>query len=79
MIPPPDLDKSVWSRNIRADSFLTQPRSHVLLSACSIGELARESKEGGYFTRKLLETLRTIGADKVTYTTVFNYIEELPE
>ena len=45
-------------------------RSHVLLAACRSQELAYERTSRGVFTVALLETLVSIGIDKLTYATL---------
>ena len=65
-----------------APGFLqTGLRSHVLLAACGADETAKEDRTimRGDFTKAFLETLRTIGADKVTYTDLIQRIPQLPE
>ncbi|KIM26650.1 hypothetical protein M408DRAFT_25142 [Serendipita vermifera MAFF 305830] len=51
--------------------------SHVLLAACGEKETAKEhsAENRGEFTRALLDTLISVGADKVTYTEL---IQRLP-
>jgi hypothetical protein len=80
----PDLDREIWHEagsrgtSIGPGFVHSGLRSHVLLAACSARELAMEENKRGVFTKTLLETLRTIGADKVTYKDVLNRIKTLP-
>ena len=52
--------------------------SHVLLAACHSDELAFERTSGGLFTDALLKTLKHIGFDKLTYTTLLDLMPTLP-
>jgi hypothetical protein len=54
-------------------------RSHVLLAACGAKEKAKEEQGQGVFTRALLEILRTVSANTVTYTDLLRRIHALPE
>jgi hypothetical protein len=80
----PDLDHDIWHEAGSRGTFIgpgfvhSGLRSHVLLAACSARELAIEENKRGVFTKTLLETLRAIGADKVTYKDVLNRIKTLP-
>lgn len=51
--------------------------SHVLLSACKHGQLARESRQGemvrGYFTVALLEAIKNAGPT-ITYNELFRHL-----
>ena len=85
---PTDLDREIWqhSRNGRgtqiAPGFLYSGlRSHVLLAACGGNETAREDRVlmRGDFTKALLETLRTVSVDKITYADLIQRIPQLPE
>jgi hypothetical protein len=79
---PPDLDKDIWGGRRGtsvAPGFLKSGlRSHVLLSACGAEESAKEEDGRGYFTKKLLDTLEAVGADKVTYADLIQRIPCLP-
>jgi hypothetical protein len=78
----PDLDKDIWRWNRGtsiAPGFLKSGiRSHVLLSACGAEETAKEEAGRGYFTKRLLDALEDIGADKVTYAGLIHQIPYLP-
>jgi hypothetical protein len=54
-------------------------RSHILLAACGAKEKAKEEQGQGVFTKALLEILRTVSADTVTYTDLLRRIHALPE
>ena len=55
--------------------------SHILLAACSANELAREDKKAqeahGRFTTALLELLRTVHPDQITYADVLSKIPRI--
>lgn len=78
---PSDLDKDILgvSKGAVVQEKYLQSRlsSHVLLAACGEKEYAREgiTDDGGEFTLALLNTLTSVGADKVTYT---DLIKRLP-
>jgi len=85
---PADLDQDIWQgtsgdRSIKiAVGFLQcDLSSHVLLAACGAEETAKEDRTimRGNFTKVFLETVRTIGADKITYTDLIQRIPQLPE
>ncbi|PSS02368.1 hypothetical protein PHLCEN_2v4061 [Hermanssonia centrifuga] len=50
--------------------------THVLLSACKEGETAKERCGRGAFTSVLLDTLRAVGTDKISYR---DLITRLPD
>ncbi|KIJ56327.1 hypothetical protein M422DRAFT_239548 [Sphaerobolus stellatus SS14] len=84
---PSDLDKPVWSDGAthRGISFPTGflhkgIRSHMLLAACGAKEVAREDSvlARGKFTTALLKLLREIPADRLTYATVLERMEKIP-
>jgi len=52
--------------------------SHVILAACGAKELAHEDTRRGVFTKALLTTLRTVGADKVSYRDILTRMPALP-
>lgn len=52
--------------------------SHVLLSACMEDQTAREDHGRGAFSRELLQLLRTVGADKLTYKETVDRLPDLP-
>ena len=54
-------------------------RSHVLLSACREREKAGEDRDGGLFTRALLEVLRTAPFDRTTYRELVDLLPTIPE
>ncbi|KIM25682.1 hypothetical protein M408DRAFT_331034 [Serendipita vermifera MAFF 305830] len=78
---PSDLDKDILGghRGAAVQEKYLQSRlsSHVLLAACGEKEYAREgiTDDRGEFTLALLNTLASVGADKVTYT---DLIQRLP-
>jgi hypothetical protein len=85
---PRDLDRDIWQglHNDRAtkiaSGFLQSGlRSHVLLAACGADETAKEDRTlmRGDFTKAFLETIRTVGAEKITYTDLMQRIPQLPE
>jgi len=82
---PSDLDKNLWwHEGARGPSIA--PRfaqsgllSHTILAACGARELAQEDNtRRGVFTKALLTTLRTVGADKVTYRDILTRMPALP-
>lgn len=66
---------------IAAGFLRSDLRSHVLLAACGAEETAKENRVTmrGEFTKAFLETIKTIGADQVTYTDLIQRIPQLPE
>ncbi|KIJ27950.1 hypothetical protein M422DRAFT_71496 [Sphaerobolus stellatus SS14] len=86
---PPELDMHIWNDEERCKdetrgAFLAPGfvrcglRSHVLIAACGAEEKAREHCGRGIFTEALVKTLRSVGADKVTYQDVLKRIPALP-
>ena len=79
---PSDLDKNIWGgtrgTSIASGFLKSGLRSHVLLSACGAEENASEDEGRGYFTKRLLDTLEIVGADKVTYADLIQRIPSLP-
>lgn len=55
-------------------------RSHVLMAACGQAQQAVDDRihKRGVFTHALVTALRTIGADRLTYTEVLQRMERLP-
>lgn len=80
---PADLDKHIWGGKratmIPAGFLHYGLQSHVLLAACSAKQGADDSSEGGVFSLELFRTLRSIGADKLTYRDVLYRMSPLPE
>jgi hypothetical protein len=78
----PDLDKDIWGgirgTSIAAGFLKSGLRSHVLLAACGADEEAKEENGRGYFTKRLLDTLEAVGADKVTYADLIQRIPSIP-
>jgi Caspase domain len=71
---PTDLDIDIW-KNALVGFQHHGLRSHVLLAACGAKELAFEQEGRGAFTSALLELLRTICAQNITYA---NLLQRLP-
>jgi len=82
---PPSLDKDIWGSTrgtaIEPKFLKSGLSSHVLLAACGAQETAKEnlSGTGGVFTTALLDTLVSVGADKVTYTDLIQRLPSLVE
>ncbi|KZV74054.1 hypothetical protein PENSPDRAFT_682235 [Peniophora sp. CONT] len=82
---PADLDESIWG-NLSGKVFVTPApetsysarRSHVTLSACHKDGAAQEVGARGLFTHALLEALRGVSTEKVTYRDVMRRIPNLP-
>ena len=79
----PQLDEHIWAHHVEnqspAKGFLNSGLgSHVLLAACGAKEEARDSAQGGAFTSALLQTLETVGHNKVTYTELIHRLPSLP-
>lgn len=82
---PEDLDKPIWSHV--QDRGLAVPtgwaksgtRSHVFLAACREREKAHEENGRGLFTKALLETLRGVATDKLTYEDLMARIPKIEE
>ena len=81
---PPDLDRDLWQHegnrgvSIAPGFAQTGLRSHTLLAACGVRELSMEHDGRGDFTKNLLATLRTVGAEKVTYKDTLVRMPALP-
>jgi len=79
---PSNLDKDIWGgtrgTSIAPGFLKSGLRSDVLLSACGADESAKEEDGRGYFTKRLLDTLQAVGADKVTYADLILRIPSLP-
>ncbi|KZV62347.1 hypothetical protein PENSPDRAFT_642315 [Peniophora sp. CONT] len=80
---PASLDEDLWSGvpderaiAVAAGFAKAGSRSHVLLAACREIQVAHEENGRGAFTRALLNTLRGVATDKVTYQDV---MERLPD
>jgi hypothetical protein len=83
---PARLDQHIWDKSDEDRAMDIAPgflygglRSHVLLAACGAKEKAKEEQGQGVFTKALLEILRTVSADTVTYTDLLRRIHALPE
>ncbi|KIM25361.1 hypothetical protein M408DRAFT_315703, partial [Serendipita vermifera MAFF 305830] len=82
---PADLDKDIWGGTrgtaIEPKFLKSGLSSHVLLAACGAQETAKEnlSGTGGVFTTALLNTLVSVGADKLTYTELIQRLPALIE
>ncbi|KDQ52440.1 hypothetical protein JAAARDRAFT_483966 [Jaapia argillacea MUCL 33604] len=79
---PANLDQHIWGTDIDTRGSATLPdfrhtglSSHILLSACSAGEFARERRQCGRFTAALLKLLQTVGVAKLTYRDVLTLID----
>ena len=82
---PPDLDQEIWGSYTGTRGTAIHPgflhhglQSHVLLAACGAEEMAREQGGRGTFTKALLDTLVTVGPDKITYAHLIQRIPSLP-
>ncbi|KAF8983561.1 caspase domain-containing protein [Cyathus striatus] len=88
---PADLDQRIWDGQagaldgddrasaIAAGFTHSGLRSHVLLAACGAGETSKEKGGTGLFTTALLDTLMSVGADKVTYGDLIQRLPSLPK
>ncbi|KIM25370.1 hypothetical protein M408DRAFT_26358 [Serendipita vermifera MAFF 305830] len=82
---PSDLDKDIWGGTrgtVIEPKFLKSGlSSHVLLAACGAQETAKEnlSGTGGVFTTALLDTLVSVGVEKLTYTDLIQRLPSLVE
>lgn len=82
---PPNLDEDIigGSRGTAIPpTFLNSGlSSHVLLAACGAGETAKENsnRTRGAFTEALLDTLRSVGPEKVTYKDLILRLPTLSE
>ncbi|KZV65120.1 hypothetical protein PENSPDRAFT_756783 [Peniophora sp. CONT] len=82
---PPALDEDIWgnvpqdrSTTVLSGYFFSGMRSHVLLAACRESEHAREGSLQGMFTTVLLEALRGVAMDKLTYRDLMQRIRTIP-
>ena len=85
-IIPADLDQNIWGTSDGSRGMHIPPgflhcgfRSHILLAACGAKEKAKEENGRGFFTKAFLDVLKTVGADKITYTELVKRIHALPE
>jgi hypothetical protein len=80
---PSDLDEDVLgadtgTRGAAPQKAATGLASHVLLAACQSDEVAGEERGRGLFSQALLETLKAVGAEKVTYLDLRRRLPDLP-
>ena len=78
----PSLDSDIWGsennpRGIQS-AAATGLSSHVLLSACSADEVAREDGGKGRFTTALLKVFNKTSPDQLTYEQVMNRLDQIP-
>ena len=79
----PEPEAETGTRGLRfAKGFaMKDMNSHILLAACSANELAREDKKAqdahGRFTTALLELLRTVHPDQITYADILSKIPRI--
>jgi len=83
---PAELDKNIWGAfgwgrgtNVPPGFLQSGLRSHVLLAACGAKEKAKEEYGRGAFTYAMLNVLRTVSADTVTYTDLLQRMHALPQ
>ncbi|KZV62932.1 hypothetical protein PENSPDRAFT_641580 [Peniophora sp. CONT] len=83
---PPTLDKDIWSKvpddraiAVAAGFAKSGSRSHVLLAACREVEKSHEENGRGEFTRALLDTLRSVATDKITYQDLMQRLPDIPD
>ena len=85
---PADLDGKIWCSSQHdqdvedAHGFLRKGlSSHIFLAACTGHEKAWEDGKmlQGEFTQAFLETIRAVGADKITYARLIQRIPQLPQ
>ncbi|RXW16207.1 hypothetical protein EST38_g9645, partial [Candolleomyces aberdarensis] len=82
---PDDLDEHICKENLEPEATtesstcglrfakgfaMKDMNSHILLAACGAGERAREDRGHGRFTDALLELLRTVPPDQITYADI---------
>ncbi|KZV67675.1 hypothetical protein PENSPDRAFT_754732 [Peniophora sp. CONT] len=79
---PSTLDEDIWGKvyegrasGIPSGLVQSGTRSHVLLAACGENEKAYEGYQRGIFTQVLLEELRKVKADKITYRDLMRRID----
>ncbi|RXW22833.1 hypothetical protein EST38_g3034 [Candolleomyces aberdarensis] len=81
--PEPEATTEAGTRGLQfAKGFsMKDMNSHILLAACGAGELAREDKGSeeahGRFTAALLELLRTVAPDQITYADVLSKMRRI--
>lgn len=80
---PLELDQEILASNSRGatipERFLYNGlRSHVLLAACNSEERAKEAYGSGYFTKALLDTLKSMKANAITYRELMDHLPKLP-
>ncbi|EDR13903.1 uncharacterized protein LACBIDRAFT_321574 [Laccaria bicolor S238N-H82] len=82
---PKDLDRDIWSTASGSRGSSTAPEytrsglaNHVLLAACTQKEKARDAVNGGPFTQAFLPTLKSVGADKLTYASLLERMDKIP-
>ena len=80
---PDDLDEDIFAgtsgaRAAAPQKVATGLASHVLLAACQSDEVAGEERGRGLFSQALLETLKAVGAEKVTYLDLRRRLPDLP-
>lgn len=80
-IIPSTLDDVIWNKlpKDRESVSAAGSKSHVLLAACRESEVAFETDGHGAFTRALLDTLRTIPTDTVTYQDLIRRLPAIRE
>lgn len=61
-----------------APGLFYQTKTHVLLAACGADESAYEESGRGVFTRALLDTLGSVGEERVTYEELVKRMPILP-
>ncbi|VDB96090.1 unnamed protein product [Peniophora sp. CBMAI 1063] len=85
---PFSLDKDIWDDisdpderaiAVAAGFAKSGSRSHVLLAACREIEKSHEENGRGEFTRALLDTLRSVATDKLTYQDLMQRIPDIPD
>ena len=85
---PSGLDKDIWGEIFNLDERAIAvaagfakagSRSHVLLAAFREVEKSHEANGRGEFTRVLLDTLRSVATDKLTYRDLMQRIPDIPE
>ncbi|VDB88738.1 unnamed protein product [Peniophora sp. CBMAI 1063] len=80
---PDDLDEDLLGKHDATRAAAPQKvavglASHVLLAACQSDEVAGEERGRGLFSQALLETLKAVGAEKVTYLDLRRRLPDLP-
>lgn len=54
-------------------------QSHILIAACKSTELARELDGKGKFSNAFLRLLRSIGYQRLRYSDITKYLDEIGE